>query len=132
MATSGGQYWDESFKAAADLTAKQFYAVEYTAVDTVNVTNAATDRAIGILQNKPAANQAAQVRLQGISKAVSDGSGTAIAAGDLVGPNASGKLVKKATADYSVLGIALDASSANGTIIRVLMIPINWFRTAAG
>jgi hypothetical protein len=132
MATKSAFVWDESYKAGADLSSKQYYCVEYTGVDTVNACNAASDRAIGILQNKPAANQGAQVRHLGISMAVSDGSGTAIAAGDTVGPNGSGVLVKKATADYSAIGIAMDASSANGTVIRVLMIPLNWFRTAAG
>jgi len=132
MATKSAFVWDESYKAGADLSSKQYYCVEYTGVDTVNVTNAAADRAIGILQNKPAQNQGANVRHLGISMAVSDGSGTAIAAGDYVGPNGSGKVAKKATADYSAIGIAMDASSADGTVIRVLMIPLNWFRSAAG
>jgi hypothetical protein len=124
--------FDVPFKAAADLTAKQYYALEITAADTVNVCGAATDRVIGVLQNTPNTNQAASVRVHGITKAVSDGSGTAIAAGDYVGPNSSGKMVKKATADYSVAGIALSASSADGTVISVLLTPGAWFRTAAG
>lgn len=124
--------WDHSFKAENDLSAKQYYIVEYSGVDQVDVCDAAADRGIGVLQNEPAAGQAAKVRLMGISMVVSDGSGTAIAAGDHVGPGATGKAVKKATADYSVIGIAMDASSADGTVIRVLMIPISWFRTSAG
>jgi hypothetical protein len=124
----------ESFKAAADLSAHQWKGVKLTAKDTVNVVSAAADRAIGVLMNKPtAAGQHAQVLMFGQRmKAVSDGSGTAIAVGDYVGFNASGKLVKKATADYSVIGIANDASSADGVIIEFFCIPINWFRTAAG
>jgi hypothetical protein len=132
MATKSAWVWDESYKAENDLSAKQYYLVEYSGVDQVDVCDAAADRAVGVLQNKPAANQGAQVRLLGISMVVSDGSGTAIAAGDYVGSNSSGKAVKKATADYSVVGIAMDASSADGTVIRVLMIPINWFRMSGG
>jgi hypothetical protein len=125
--------WDETFKAAADLSTKQYFAVEMTAADTVNVTNAAADRALGILQDKPKTGEGGAVRLLGISEAVTDGSGTAIAVGDYVGPNNVGKMVKKATADFSVLGIALDASSADGTIIRVLLPGgVNWFRSSAG
>ena len=132
MATQSAGVFDHSFKAENDLSAKQYYFLEYSAVDTVDVPDAAADRVFGVLMNEPAANQAANVRILGIAPVVSDGSGTAIAAGDYVGSNATGKAVKKATADYSVAGIALDASSADGTVIRVLLIPGGWFRTAGG
>ena len=132
MATKSGAIFDHSFKAENDLSAKQYYLVEYSGVDQVDVCDAAADRAIGVLQNEPAANQGATVRLMGISMVVSDGSGTAIVAGDYLGPNSSGKAVKKATADYSAIGIAMDASTTDGAVIRVLMIPINWFRTSGG
>lgn len=132
MATKGGFVWQESFKAENDLSTKQYYAVEYSGVDQIDVIDAAADRAIGILMNKPKAGEAAEVCLLGKCQAITDGSGTSIGAGDYVGPNGSGKLVKKATADYSVIGIAMDASSADGTIIRVLLMPVNFFRTAGG
>lgn len=134
MATKSGHGWDHSFKAENDLSAKQYYFVEYSGVDQVDVCDAAADRAVGILQNKPVANAAAKVRMvgSGISMVVSDGSGTAISAGDHLGPNSSGKAVKKATADYSVAGIAMDASSTDGAVIRIMMIPISWFRTSGG
>jgi hypothetical protein len=132
MATKSAAIFDHSYKAENDLSAKQYYFVEYSGVDQVDVCDAAADRAVGILQNKPVANAAATVRHLGISMVVSDGSGTAIAAGDHLGPNSSGKAVKKATADYSVAGIAMDASTTDGAVIRILMIPINWFRTSGG
>ena len=72
------------------------------------------------------------MRILGIAPVVSDGSGTAIAVGDYVGPSSAGKAIKKATADNSVAGIALDASSADGTVIRVLLLPGAFFRTAGG
>lgn len=109
----------DSFIAAADLSTKQFYAVELTAPNTVNVPNAAADRAIGILQNKPRAGEAATVCHGGRSYAIADGGTTAIAVGDLVGPAVGGKLVKKATADFSTIGMALTACAANDMVIEV-------------
>ena len=132
MATQSASVFDHSFKAENSLITKQYYFVEYTGVDQIDVCDAAADRVFGVLQNEPAAGQAAAVRILGISQVVSDGSGTAIVAGDYIGSNAAGKAVKKATADYSVAGIALDASSADGTVIRVLLTPGGWFRTAGG
>lgn len=130
--TYGPSIFDHSFKAAADLRTKQYYFVEYTAVDTVNVCNAAADRVMGVLLNEPNSNEAATVRILGIASVISDGSGTAIAAGDYVGANSSGKAVKKATADYSVAGMALDASTTDGKVIRVLLYPGAFFRSAGG
>ncbi len=133
MATQSAAVLDHTFKAAADQSAKQYYFVELSAADTVAVCDAAADRSIGVLMNKPgAAGQAADVRIMGIAPVVSDGSGTAIAVGDYVGPSAAGKAVKKATADNSVGGMALDASSADGTVIRVLLFLGAFFRTAGG
>lgn len=132
MATQSAFVWDESFKAAADLSTHQYKLVKLSAVDTAALCAAATDRALGVLQNKPAAAQAGSVRILGMSFVVSDGSGTAIAAGDYIGPNGSGVAVKKATADFNVAGIALDPSTASGTIIRILLLPGAFFRTAAG
>lgn len=133
MATRGGRFIGESFKAGADLRTKQYYAVELgSTADTVTVCNAATDPAIGILQNKPNTNEAAEVLAVGFGQAITDGSGTAIAIGDWLGPNASGVLVKKATADFSVCARAMEASTTNGAIIKVLVFPAGFFRSAAG
>jgi len=130
--TQGPNIFDHSFKAENSLTTKQYYFVEYSGVDQIDVCDAAADRVIGVLMNEPAANQAATVRILGIAPVVSDGSGTAIVAGDYVGSNSSGKAVKKATADYSVAGMAMDASTTDGKVIRVLLFPGGWFRTAGG
>ncbi len=132
MAMHSGNGHDESFKAGADQSAKQYYIVKQSALNTVVICAAATDRALGVLRNKPKTGEAATIRITGIAEVISDGSGTAIVVGDYVGPNSSAKAVKKATADYSVLGQALDASSTDGAIIRVLLTPGAWFRSAAG
>src|SRR5262245_51388548 len=112
--------YDESYAANADLSTKQFFGMKYVAGPKVDTVAATTDRGVGILQNKPAASgRNAVVRHLGISKAVSDGSGTAIAIGDTLGFDSSGRVVKKTTADNGIIGEALDASTAAGTIIRV-------------
>lgn len=131
MATEGAYVYDESFPASADLSALQYNPVALGSTGIAAIA-AATTRAVGVLQNKPLSGEAAEIRMLGTTKAVSDGSGTAIAAGDYVGPNASGVMVKKATADYNVAGMALDASTASGTVIRVFLTPGGFFRTAAG
>jgi hypothetical protein len=121
-----------SAKAASDLSAKQYYAVKLTAADTVDAIAAATDRVAGILVNKPKQGQAATVVTAGVCECVSNGGGTAIAVGDLVGPDATGKMVKKATADFNACGVAHDASTADGVIIRVRLNLDTLFRAALG
>ena len=73
---------DQSYVSGADNRTKQYYIVEETSTGTVTVANAATDRPVGVLQNKPNTNEAAQVRQTGITKCVSDGT-TPIAIGDM-------------------------------------------------
>lgn len=124
--------WEESFKAGADLRTKQGYIVDQTAENTIGVCDGAADRGIGVLTNKPNTNEAGQVVIMGRAEVVSDGSGTAIAVGDFIGPNSSGKAVKKETADYRTIGIACQASSADGTVIEALLFGPGAFRTAGG
>lgn len=113
-----------SFVAENDLSAKQYHYVELSATSgMVDVPDNAADVPIGVLQNKPLANEAAEVTtLAGaIVKVVSDGSVTAIAIGDTVGTNSVGKAVKKSLSGEWYNGIALDASNVDGKIIRILL-----------
>lgn len=107
-------------KAAADLSAKQFYCVEITAAGTVNVCNAATDAMVGILQNKPVSGEACEIPEGGIVKGIA---GAAISAGAWVGTDANGKLVAKTTDKDFAYGQALEAATADGDIIAVLVRP---------
>jgi hypothetical protein len=113
--------YDESYRAEQDLSAKQFLAMELSAEGQVDTADAAADTVIGILQNKPKSGEAAEVRLIGISKAVTDGNAAAIGVGDFLGTNNAGKLVKKSTDKDWVIARALQASTADGTIISVLL-----------
>lgn len=117
----------ETFVAGADLRTSQFLAVELStsATDTVSACNNAGDVPVGILQNKPNSGEAALVagRPGDIVPALSDGSGTSISRGDWVGTDGGGKMVKKSTDKDFAFGRALDPSTADGTIIRVLVQP---------
>jgi len=77
----------------------------------------------GVLQNDPRAGETAEVAYADgeITKVISDGSVTAISVGDQVGTDANGKAVRKATSGDLVLGRALEASSADGVIIAVVI-----------
>ncbi len=132
MATQGGSRIADSYKAAADLRTHQYKVMELTAADTVNLANAAADVGFGILDNKPNTGQAAEVVHFGRTQGMVDGSGTNIGVGDWLGPNSSGVLVKKATADYSVCARALAAATAANVVIPVFVFPAGFFRTAGG
>jgi Uncharacterized conserved protein (DUF2190) len=107
-----------TLEAAADLSAAQYKFVKVTAANTVNVTTATTDKAVGVLQNKPAAAaRAATVMVNGVTKMVA---GAAVTAGALVMSNASAQAVT-ATATNQALGIALSSVSNAGEIVTVLL-----------
>ena len=115
---------DISCKSENDMQNRQFYAVELSGADLqVDVPDNAGDRVFGVAQDNPPANVAVTVRILGVTKWVSDGSGTAIAVGDPVGTDATGKCVQKSGAGALVAGTALSASSADGTVIDVLLTP---------
>lgn len=123
-----------SLQAAGDLSAKQFYCMKISAANTVDTNDAAGAPVFGILQNKPAAaGRAAEVAVAGIAKVTA---GAAVAAGALVKSLANGKIDDASTAatvDASgasataastgahVIGIAIDAASADGDVIRVAL-----------
>ena len=114
---------DLTFTAENDLSAKQFYAVELSAADQVDLCDGATDTVVGILQNKPTAGQAATVRVLGKTKWVCDGNAAAIVAGYWVGTDASGQAVRKSTDKDKSAGIALRGSTTAGDVIDVLLTP---------
>lgn len=116
---------DVSAKAENDLSTKIHYCLEISGEDQVDVIDDAAKIVIGVLMNKPRANEAANMRVLGIAPIVSDGSGTPIAPGNKVKVTNAGKVVK-ATADAeNVVGISFGSSSADGTVIPVLLTPGN-------
>jgi hypothetical protein len=106
--------------AAADLSAasNQFRAVRVTAAFAVNLTNAAGQATIGILQNKPASGQPADIVMVGVSKAVA---GAAITVGSEVMAGADGRIITAATAGSNVIGVALEAAANANEVITVAL-----------
>jgi hypothetical protein len=131
MATQSSEVLDRSKEAAADLSAKQYFAVKQSGAKQMALCGAVTDLTFGILQDKPKQNESGRVRVLGTSLAVTDGSGAAIAVNDKLGPNASGKLVKVTTADRPVAAIAMGVSTTDGAIIEVLLTPGTVYRVPA-
>lgn len=118
-----------SLEAAADLSAKQYH---FVTVDSNGkaAQSVAADQAFGIVQNKPAAAESAEVAVFGISKVVA---GAAVTRGARLSSNASGRAVASTGTSVSggtnpgVIGtpgcaIALEAASADGDIIACLII----------
>jgi hypothetical protein len=116
--------WDDSFRAAVDMRLLQFAPVKLSATkDFVTVLAAATDEVFGIQQGKPNLGETGRVAILGRWSARVDGSGTAIAINDKLGPNAAGTmLVKKTAAAANVCARALDVCTISGGIIDVMLV----------
>lgn len=111
----------ETHEANADLSAKQFYVVKLLSTNKIDVADSAAV-SYGVLQDKPKSGELGRVApcgAGGLTKVISDGSGTAIAIGDYVKSGATGVVVKGVANLDRVIGMAKEASTANGTIITV-------------
>lgn len=109
-----------SLEAAADLSTKQFYFVKLDTNGRAALCAAATDRPIGILQNKPSAlGRMASVMVNGISKVIG---GADLAKADQVGTDANGKAAAYVpgtdTTKY-IVGQVLDDNSADGEVATI-------------
>lgn len=106
--------------AGADLSSHQFKPV---ALGTDGRVVLAVDGAfaIGILQNKPIENEACEIEMDGISKAVFGA--TLANAGTLLTPAAvTGKLVAAASGDF-VCAVQLEPGLADGDVAAVKVLP---------
>lgn len=102
--------------ASADLSAKQFYGVKFGASG-IALCATAGEVCDGVLQDKPESGDVGNVMISGITKAVA---GAAVTKGALVAVTAAGKFVTATATDYSV-GRAMEAASADGDLIAVLL-----------
>lgn len=122
MATQN-QGVDLTFLAAGDLSSHQFKFMKISADRTVTICNGATDKPVGVLQNKPnAANREAVVRVYGSTKVKAGGTITAGTHFN-IGTDASGLAVAYApgtdTTKYMV-GQPI-TGGASGEIIEALI-----------
>jgi len=117
------------YAAAADLSAKQYFALKDNGSGAAAAIAADTDVPVGILQNKPAVVGAScSIKYYGVSKAVLGGT---VAKGDLLGPSATGALVKRTVGTDATRYVMARAGAAgvSGDIIPVVLIPVP-FRAA--
>lgn len=108
--------------AGADLSNKQFHFVEQSNADgRVTVVDGATDRPIGVLQNSPKEDEAADILIVGGSKVA--GGGTA-SAGQALFSNSTGKavtLVIGGTASAAFMVGSFIEPSADGSITTAVI-----------
>lgn len=111
------QAYDCSLDAAADYytTSKQYYIMKLDTNGRACLAGDANAASIGVLQNKPKQYNAADVRIQGISKVICGGD---ITIGDKVIGDANSKAVT-AAAGERYIGFALETGAA-GRIISIL------------
>lgn len=108
MANENGVFVIGHLLAENDLSGKQYYLVEISGNNQVDVCDGATDKVVGILQNKPVAGQACEIMVVGMSKLLA-GSGD-LAAGDLWGTSATGTGIAKSTDKDHYNGLVLDGA----------------------
>lgn len=123
MAYEGPQIKLVGLTAAADLSAagNQYKFVELVGNNSVNVCNGATDRPIGVLQNRPKSGEAAEVVAIGVTKVQADAQ---LTAGLLIGTSADGQADSKVpgtdTTEY-VVGVVLQGASAAAALATALI-----------
>ena len=106
-------------KATATLAAKQYYVVQVSSTaGEVKVGTSATSKIIGVVQNDPAAGEAALVAAVGIAKCAAE---TSVAYGDFLTCSSTGRVKTTTSNNNFLVGKALAASSAAGDIIPVLL-----------
>jgi hypothetical protein len=120
MATGGRYDSIPGLKASATLASSQYYVVKAasTAGEVIVGATAATDPVLGIVQNDPAAGEVADVAFVGICKAAAEAS---VTYGSQLTTSTTGRVKTTTTDGDRIVGIALEASSAAGDIISVLL-----------
>lgn len=113
---------DLPFIAGADLSAKQYKVVKPgTNSNEVVLSSAATDKSIGVLQNAPVQNEAANVRMLnggGTTRVVAGGS---ISKGAYLKADSNGDVVSTTTAGDVIVGQALEDADDNDEFEMLLL-----------
>lgn len=117
MAVSGSNFIDYSAEAAETLAASQYKVGKLNSTGLIAVSVAATTGQ-GIIQNDAAAGETGLLRLLGISKAVAAAS---VTVGALVGSNTTGQVAIVSSANNTVIGRALTASTNAGDLITIMI-----------
>ena len=113
---------DVSFLCATDLSSSQYTYVKISADNTIAAATAATDKIVGILQNKPKGDVtpcAARVRLFGVSRLVA--SDTSCTYGTWVTATTGGKGVATTTPKDILNGIVISGATAGNELCTVFL-----------
>ena len=109
--------------AGADLSAKQFHVVKLASTAgkvVLNGTSVFSANFVGILMNKPASGEEAEVAIDGVCKMIVATS--TIVAGDGIGCNTTSKGTDAGTTDNGPrIAKAIEASAAANDIITVML-----------
>jgi len=130
MSYAGSQPFKISLKAGGDLSALQFYFVKLNSAGDVVAVTGATDKPVGVLQNKPTSGQAAEIVVLGQTKLSADAA-TAIA--DQVGTSADGQavaLIAGTDTTKYVVGVCLETAAGAAVIFSALVNCANPHRAA--
>lgn len=120
----------QSFTAASDMSAatNQYCLVEMDSSGNVHLAGAATDKAVGVLQNLPERGEQAEVMVLGISKVRAGATDLAVDA--LIGVDSTARaaaLTPGTSTAAFVIGrvIHVDASDNDGALVTALINCIN-------
>lgn len=104
--------------ATGDLSSSQYKLVKISSTaGAVKVGSAATDDCIGVLYNDPTDGQPAEVVTLGVVAVLAEAS---VSAGNPVACSTTGRVKATTTSNNTVVGYALEASSAAGDLISIL------------
>lgn len=106
-------------KAAADLSSSQYLAVKLDSSGNVALATAATDVIAGTVQNKPVANDTANVKLRSCNGTLKIKAGGTLAINDAVTSNASSLGIATTTAGNQIIGYATKAA-VSGDIVELM------------
>lgn len=84
----------------------------------IKVGTSSTSLIVGVLANDAGANEEALIQVGGISRCLAEAS---VTAGSFVTCSSTGRAKTTTSAGDRILGMALDASSSAGDLIRVLL-----------
>lgn len=122
MAYDGQQITIPGLLAGADLSAatNQFKFVKLTAAKTIDVCDDPTDLPIGVLQNRPNLNEAAEVVGIGVTKIQGDAD---LAYGDEIGTSTDGQAAAYTAANttYFIVGRIIEDQTTAGGLATALI-----------
>lgn len=102
--------------AAADYSAKQYYAMKLNSTPAIALCSTAGERVDGFLQNEPESGQHATIMDHGISKAFMGGT---TSVGNRLATDGDGKLVVATSGDYYVARALQDSVASDIKAVRI-------------